>query len=159
MEALFFHWGHVIASFHGGFIAISTFTLGFGVYLFLQREAIDWNSGLKTVLVGTGAFLISGIAGLLLFPKFRLEEGMYFDPSAPWISALFDLREGLVAVGLLVTLVIILHYILFTIEEEAKPVKQAFLNLAFFLFVIAGSITGIIFLLMMLKLIGGAPLP
>lgn len=156
MEQFLLNWGHVVASLHGGFMAISAATLGFGTYLLVKREKIDWNSGAKTSLVGTVSFLFASLMGLLLFPKFRMEEGMFFDPAVPWQSALFVLREELVVIGIFVALLLLLYFLVFRVDEEEKPVKQSFLNLVFILFFLSLAITLIIFLLMLLKLSAGA---
>jgi amino acid permease len=148
MESLFLeNYASLLKSLHGGIGILSLFTLGFGVYLIIKRRAIDWSSGLKSSLIGILAYLFSFVLGLLIYPVFRVKvRAEYFDPKIPWATGLFEIKEYVGAIGLLIAFVLLGYYLFFKIDQSEKPVKQSFINLLFVLFLITlfKTIVGII---------------
>ena len=138
MESLFLeNYASFLKSLHAGIGILSSFALGFGVYLIISRRKIDWSSGLKASLIGIRAYLGTFILGLLVYPVFRIKvRAKYFDAKMPWLTGLFEIKEYVGAIGLFIALVLLGYYLFFKIDQAEKPIKQSFINLLFILFLI-----------------------
>lgn len=140
-------YARIFMSFHGFISIIALASLGAGVYLLYKRAKIDWGAGLTLSQVGIIGYIITFILGLLIYPVFRVKvRAEYFDPSLPWATGLFEIKEHIGSIGLFIAIALLLYYYAFEIADAQKPIKQSFITLLFLLFLItiAKAIIGVI---------------